>query len=71
MKSNVDAKNKADSSGSVCDGKYSIMNPPVIGVTIWAMLFNALFTPRRVAVSFCVTLFVKLLVKMGLLTPVP
>ena len=67
----MDAKNTAESTGSVCDGKYWIMNPPTIGVTIWATLFSELLTPSSVAVSCCVTLFVSLLVNIGLLTPVP
>ena len=61
----------ADSSGNVCEGKYSIMNPPSIGVIIWATLISELLTPSIAPVSFCVTLFVNLLVKRGLLTPVP
>jgi len=61
----------ADSSGNVCEGKYSIMKPPSIGAIIWAMLVSELLTPSIVPVSFCVTLFVNLLVKRGLLTPVP
>ena len=61
----------ADSMGSVCEGKYSIMNPPSIGVMIWATLVSELLTPSIDPVSFCVTLFVSLLVKRGLLTPVP
>jgi len=70
-KSRSDENNKADSIGSVCDDRYCIMKPPAIGVTIWAMLVSELLTPSMVAVSFCVTLFVNLLVKIGLLTPVP
>ena len=46
------------------------MNPPTNGVRICATLVNELFTPSRVAVSFFVTLFDNLLVKMGLITPV-
>ena len=61
----------ADNSGNVCEGKYSIMNPPRIGVMICATLVNELLTPSIVPVSFCVTLFVSSLVKIGLLTPVP
>ena len=45
-------KRVADSMGMVCDGKYSITIPPIIGVMIWAMLVNELFTPSIVAVSF-------------------
>ena len=67
----VEARITADSIGSVCDGKCSIMNPPTMGVMIWAMLVRELFTPSIVAVSFWETLFVMVLVRIGLVTPVP
>ena len=64
-------KTIADNRGSVCEGKYSIMNPPSMGVIIWATLVSELLTPSIDPVSFCVTLFVNLLINSGLLTPVP